>query len=409
MMLVKATEALILDLVKPLLEQEEVDLNQSLGRILAQDIYSDLDFPLWHNSAMDGYAFRFSDLQQYTTLAIAPSDIPAGSPQNQLIKAGECMRIFTGGILPKGADTVIMQEDVEIIGDRLQVKSMPKFGEYVRQKGEFYQAGTILLLAGLRINPAEIGILAATQNQKVKVYRQPRVSIISTGNELRNLSSDSLLKGQIIDSNYYALTGLLTQAGAISISMGIVGDRPEDLAEIMTKALDQSDLVISSGGVSVGDYDYVDRVLADLGASIQIKSCAIKPGKPLTVATFDEGFKQKLYFGVPGNPASLMVCFNRFIKGAIAKLSGANSTYWYPQYIQAITSEDLHAQGRRETYLWGYVTTNQNNWQFQPVLNPISGYSSGNLISWAGVNALAILKINQTYIPRGELALVMML
>jgi molybdopterin molybdotransferase len=402
---VKDAESLILDLVKPLGDYEVVDLTQALGRILAEDIYSNLDFPLWHNSAMDGYAFRFEDLQQFATLAIAPSDIPAGSSQYFSITSGECVRIFTGGILPDGADTVVMQEDVEIISDRLHIKILPKLGEYVRQKGEFYQAGTILLQAGIKINPAEIGILASTQNQKVNVYRQPRVSIISTGTELRDLSHNSCQKGQIIDSNQYALSGLLTQAGAVPISMGIVGDRPEDIAEIMIKALAHSDLVISSGGVSVGDYDYVDRVLADLGANIQIKSCAIKPGKPLTVASFNH----KIYFGIPGNPASLMVCFSRLIKGAIAKLSGANSAYWYPQYIQAIALDDLHAQGRRETYLWGFVTANHNHWQFQPISNHISGYSSGNLISWAGVNALAILKVNQTYIPRGEIALVLML
>jgi molybdopterin molybdotransferase len=401
---VKDAESLILDLVKPISDDEEVDLTQALGRVLAKDIHSVLDFPLWHNSAMDGYAFRFEDLQNFETLAIAPSDIPAGSSQNFSIASGECVRIFTGGVLPEGANTVVMQEDVEINSDRLQIKILPKLGEYVRQKGEFYQAGKLLLQAGIKINPFEIGILAATQNQKVKVYRQPRVSIISTGNELKNLS-DSLQKGQIIDSNQYVLSGLLTQAGAVPISMGIVGDRPQDLSQIIIKALSHSDLVISSGGVSVGDYDYVESVLADLGANIQIKSCAIKPGKPLTVATFNH----KIYFGIPGNPASLMVCFSRLIKGAIAKLSGVNSAYWYPQYIQAITLEDLHAQGRRETYLWGYVTTDQNHWQFQPVSNPISGYSSGNLISWAGVNALAILKVNQTYIPRGEPALVMML
>jgi molybdopterin molybdotransferase len=402
---VKDAESLILDLVKPLGDYEEVDLTQTLGRILADDIYSNLDFPLWNNSAMDGYAFRIEDLQQFATLKIAPSDIPAGSSKNFAITSGECVRIFTGGVLPDGADTVVMQEDVEIISDRLHIKILPKLGEYVRQKGEFYQAGTILLQAGIKINPAEMGILAATQNQKVNVYRQPRVSIISTGSELRDLSHNSCQKGQIIDSNQYALSGLLTQAGAVPISMGIVGDRPEDLAEIMIKALAHSDLAISSGGVSVGDYDYVDRVLADLGANIQIKSCAIKPGKPLTVASINH----KIYFGIPGNPASLMVCFSRLIKGAIAKLSGANSAYWYPQYIQAIALDDLHAQGRRETYLWGYVTANHNHWQFQPISNHISGYSSGNFISWAGVNALAILKVNQTYIPRGELALVMIL
>jgi len=431
MILVKDAESLILDLVKPLEEYEEVNLDKVLGRILAQDILSDLDFPPWHNSAMDGYAFCHGHLDQFETLTIASSHIPAGSSQDLAINKGECVRIFTGGILPLGADTVVMQEDVEIVRDivgiqsggrhleenRLKLKTSPKLGDYVRQKGEYYRAGEILLKSGIRINPPEIGILAATQHQMLRVFRQPRVSIISTGNELKEISS-SLQKGQIVDSNQYALSGSIAQIGAVPISMGIVRDRPEDLSEIILKALSLSDFVISSGGVSVGDYDYVENVLADLGGDIHIRSCAIKPGKPFTVASFGH----KLYFGVPGNPASAMVCFWRFIKGAIAKLSGVtggvispdghlnsqtNSQYWYPQYIQAIALQDLHAQGQRETYLSGYLAWEHNyqRWQFQPVSN----HSSGNLISWAGVNGLAILKVNQTYIPKGDTALIMML
>jgi len=401
MISVQDAEQLILELVKPLKEYEEVNLSQALGRILAKDIRSNLDFPYWDNSAMDGYAFCFADLQKFETLAIANQNIPAGSSQNLSVNSGECVRIFTGGVLPQGMDTVVMQEEVEISENRIRLKSVPKLGEYVRQKGEFYRAGTLLLEAGIKIGPSEIGILAATQNPKITVYRQLRVSIISTGNELRELS-DSLKTGQIVDSNRYALSSLISQMGAIPISIGIVGDRPEDLAQSILKA-SSSDITISTGGVSVGDYDYVDSVLADLGADIHLRSCAIKPGKPLIIATLNH----QLYFGVPGNPASVMVCFWRFINGAIAKLSGANSSYWYPKYIQAVTSDHLHAQGQRETYLWGHLEWNcsDRRWNF----NPASNYNSGNLISWVGANGLAILKVNQTYIPKGELALIMMI
>ncbi|AFY74488.1 molybdenum cofactor synthesis domain protein [Synechococcus sp. PCC 7502] len=407
---VKAAESLILDLVQPLNiygnTYEQVDLNHALGRFLAKDIYSDSDFPRWHNAAMDGYAFRYADLERFETLAIASLEMPAGSTQVSSIHAGECVRIFTGGMLPQGADTVVMQEDVEVIGDRpkcIKLRNIPQIAEYVRHKGEFYQAGTRLLSAGIKINPPEIGILAATQTLTVPVCSQPRVSVISTGTELQNISA-SLDMGQIVDSNQYALSSLITQSGAVPIPLGIVGDHPKDLEIIIAKALASSDMVISSGGVSVGDYDYVDRVLLEMGADIHIRSCGIKPGKPLTVASFN-GCNQKLYFGVPGNPASAMVGFWRFIKGAIAKLGGANSKYWYPKYTQAICLSDLHAQGRRETYLWGYLQWQPQVWEFKPVDN----YSSGNLMNWAGVNALAILKVNQTYVPKGEPVLVMML
>jgi len=407
MISVKDAESLILNLIEPLRELEEIELGHALGRILAREVHSNVDFPYWHNAAMDGYTLRIADLQKYPTLAFAPWEIPAGSSQPVLLGTGECMRIFTGGMLPQGADTVVMQEDVEVRGDRLKLNIIPKSGEYVRQKGEFYQAGTTLLPSGIKLNPPEIGILAATQNYRVQVYRQPRVSIISTGNELVTFNKlpNSLQSGQIIDSNQYVLSGLITQAGALPIPLGIVGDRPEDLEKIIQTALANSDLVISTGGVSVGDYDYVQQVLINLGAELHIQSCSIKPGKPLTVATFDRNHHRQIYFGLPGNPASTMVGFHRFIDGAIAKLSGANSQYWYPQYTKAIALADLHAQGRRETYLWGYLRWHGQSYHFQPVDN----YSSGNLISWAGINGLAILKVNQTYVPKGEIVEAMIL
>lgn len=409
MLSVAEAEKIILDLVNPFdseVDSEILPLSQALNRILAEDITSSFDFPHWDNSAMDGYAFCYADLEDSPEpkLAIASPQIAAGSKVRQVLAKGECMRIFTGGMLPDGADTVIMQEDTQRLGDFLQIQAKSHKGEYVRHQGEFVRAGARLVSSGTKIGATEIGAIASARCQQVKVYRQPKIAIISTGNELVSLESPQPLQaGQIIDSNLYALSALISQAGAIAIPLGAVCDDPQKLELVIKQAIAQTDLVISTGGVSVGDYDYIDEILAKLGAKIHGRSVAIKPGKPLTIANFG----QVLYLGVPGNPVSAMVSFWRFIRGAIAKLSGANATYWHPQFIQANTTEDLHSQGRRETYLWGNLTYSKGNPIFQPVPDPKSGYSSGNLISAIGTNAIAVMRVHQTYVPADHQVLVM--
>jgi molybdopterin molybdotransferase len=421
MLPVAEVEKIILDLVKPFdpeIDSEILPLSQSLNRILAEDIKSELDFPHWDNSAMDGYALRYADLEnlQELKLAIAPEDIPAGVATSRTLAQGECIRIFTGGMLPIGADTVVMQEDSDRLGNFLQLKVKPQQGEYVRRKGEFIQSGTTLVTAGTKLGATEIGALASARCQQVKVFRQPKVVIISTGNELVRLEDSQLLQsGQIIDSNLYALSTLINQSGAIAISFGVVRDDREELESVMRRAIAVADIVISTGGVSVGDYDYVDELLVEMGADMHVQSVAIKPGKPLTFASFTRALNvnrsedKVLYFGVPGNPVSAMLSFWRFIRGAIAKLNGSNETYWYPQFIRAVTTEDLHAQGRRETYLWGKLTYAKGNPIFQPVNNYLNNYSSGNLMSAIGTNALAVMRINQTYVPAGDEALIMLI
>jgi len=291
MLSVAETEKIILDLVKPFdpeIDSEILPLSKVLNRILAEDISSNLDFPHWDNSAMDGYALRYADLDnlQELKLAIASDEIPAGVAISQSLNQGECVRIFTGGMLPLGADTIIMQEDTERINNFLYLKVKPTQGEYVRRKGEFIQAGTTLLKAGTRLGATEIGALASARCQTVKVYRQPKIAIISTGNELISLNSSNPLQlGQIIDSNLYALSTLLEQSGAIAISFGAVHDHQIELESVMQKAIDSADIVISTGGVSVGDYDYIEEILEKMGADIHVRSVAIKPGKPLTVAS----------------------------------------------------------------------------------------------------------------------------
>ena len=421
MLPVAEVEKIILNLVKPFdpeFDSEILPLSQTLNRILAEEIKSELDFPHWDNSAMDGYALRYADLEnlQEIKLAIAPKDIPAGVATSRTLAQGECIRIFTGGMLPIGADTVVMQEDSDLLGNFLQLKVKPQQGEYVRRKGEFIQAGTTLVTAGTKLGATEIGALASARCQQVKVFRQPKVAIISTGNELVSLEDSQFLQaGQIIDSNLYALSTLINQSGAIAIPFGVVRDNRQELESVMRRAIATADIVISTGGVSVGDYDYVDELLVKIGADIHVQSVAIKPGKPLTFASFTRALNvnrsedKVLYFGVPGNPVSAMLSFWRFIRGAIAKLNGSNETYWYPQFIRAVTTEDLHAQGRRETYLWGKLTYAKGNPIFQPVKNYLNNYSSGNLISAIGTNALAVMRINQTYVPAGDEALIMLI
>jgi molybdopterin molybdotransferase len=421
MLPVAEVEKIILDLVKPFdpeIDSEILSLSQSLNRILAEDIKSELDFPHWDNSAMDGYALRYADLEnlQELKLAIASEDIPAGVATSRILAKGECIRIFTGAMLPSGADTVVMQEDSDRLGNFLQLKVKPQEGEYVRRKGEFIQAGTMLVTAGTKLGATEIGALASARCQQVKVFRQPKVAIISTGNELASLEDSQLLQtGQIIESNLYALSTLINQSGAIAIPFGVVRDNRQELEALMRRAIATADIVISTGGVSVGDYDYVDELLVTIGADIHVQSVAIKPGKPLTFASFTRALNvnrsedKVLYFGVPGNPVSAMLSFWRFIQGAIAKLNGSNEAYWYPQFIRAVTTADLHAQGRRETYLWGKLTYARGNPIFQPVKNYLNNYSSGNLISAIGTNALAVMRINQTYVPAGDEALIMLI
>jgi len=425
MLPVSEVEKIILDLVKPFdpeIDSEILPLSQSLNRILAEDIKSELDFPHWDNSAMDGYAMRYADLEnlQELKLAIASDEIPAGKAITQTLAKGECMRIFTGGMLPVGADTVVMQEHSDHLDNFLQLKVKPQQGEYVRRKGEFIQEGTTLVTAGTKLGATEIGALASARCQQIKVFRQPKVAIISTGNELVSLEDSQLLQaGQIIDSNLYALSTLVNQSGAIAIPFGVVRDNREELESVMRSAIAVADIVISTGGVSVGDYDYVNELLAKMGADIHVQSVAIKPGKPLTVASLTHSHlvhqevnqnvnrseDKILYFGVPGNPVSAMMSFWRFIRGAIAKLNGSNKTYWYPQFIRAVTTEELHAQGRRETYLWGKLSYSKGN----PIFQPVKNYSSGNLISAIGTNALAVMRINQTYVSAGDEAFVMLI
>jgi molybdopterin molybdotransferase len=400
---VKEAESIILTQIQPRQETEKVSLEAAFGRILAEDISSDLDFPYWDNSAMDGYAVRYEDVKDTNpenpvTLKII-AEIPAGKVPEKIIQPGETARIFTGAMLPAGSDTIIMQENTDKKGERVAILIPPeKIGLFVRQRGTFYRAGNTLLKAGIALNSPEIAVLATAQATELTVFSRPQVAIFSTGDELIN-PDETLQKGQIIDSNRYALTAFVASLGAIPRPLGIIKDNPDLLRETIRKAINSSAIVLSTGGVSVGDYDYIEGILGELGGKILIGSVAIQPGKPLTFATFPNGC---VYFGIPGNPVSALVSCWRFVQMAIKKLSGL--TDYQNKFLRVVTRDTLKSQGQREVYLWGKIEIIEGVYQFQ--LAP-GQHNSANLINLAGTNALAIIPQGKTTIQAGETVEVM--
>ncbi|MGL6135929.1 MAG: molybdopterin molybdotransferase MoeA, partial [Planktothrix sp.] len=324
MLPVEQAESIILNLVQPLdaeIDQEKVEITQVAGRILAKSVVSSLDFPHWDNSAMDGYAVRYQDVADASIndpkLLEIIEEIPAGFSPESTIKIGQAARIFTGSCIPKGADTIVIQEETKRDGNQVKILSAPQPQAFIRHQGSYYKAGEPLLTPGIPLDAAEIAVLAAAQCTQVPVYRRLRVALLSTGDEL--VTPDTPLKrGQLVDSNQYALATAVRTLGAEAIALGVIPDQPDMLKKAISQAIETADIVISTGGVSVGDYDYVEDILTELGGTIHIEAVAIKPGKPLTVAKFPHC----LYFGLPGNPVSALVTFWRFVQPAIKKQSG---------------------------------------------------------------------------------------
>ena len=383
---------------------EVVDLLAANSRILAVPVSSDLDFPHWDNSAMDGYAVRYQDVAgcsaaQPATLDII-EEIPAGVKPQREIQPGQAARILTGSMMPAGADTVVMQEETQRQGSCVSVLAAPaQRGACVRHRGAFYKAGTPLLPEGIALGAPEIAVLAQARLAQVPVWRRPMVAILSTGNEL--VTPDQPLQpGQIADSNQYALAAAVANAGGVPLPLGIVEDDRQALAGAMARAVAGADMVLSTGGVSVGDYDYVEEILTELGADTHIRSVAIKPGKPLTVARFPASAtgREVLYFGLPGNPVSTLVTFWRFVGPALKKLAGLKDG-WEPVFVRARSRQELRSDGKRESYLWGKLELVDGAWEFE-----LAGgsHSSGNLINLALCSGLAVVPVGQTLIPAGE-------
>lgn len=328
---------------------EKVDLMSSLNRVLAEDIYSKDTLPPFNKSAMDGYAIKFEDTihcneQNEVKLNIVGT-IKAGDYYTEELKHGDALKIMTGAAVPNGANAVIQIEKVAISNNIVTISEVVRVDTNIIKMGEEIKEGDIALTKGKLIRPTEIGFLASLGYSKVDVYKKPKVAILTTGDEL--LSIDSPLEnGKIRNSNEYSLMALCKNLDVEYISLGIVADDKDILKEKMIFALKESDIVITSGGVSAGDFDFIEDVLNEIGADTKITSVAIKPGKPITFATIDN----KLIFGLPGNPLSVITTFDTFVKPAIKNIMGYDN--YSDSMIKVVAGDSFKTKNDREKYVY---------------------------------------------------------
>jgi molybdopterin molybdotransferase len=297
---------------------ERVEIMGALGRVLAEPIVARATIPPWPNSSMDGYALRAQDTNGEPVELAVVGRIIAGAMPSRALGAGESMRIFTGAPLPEGADAVVPQEDVAASGDRVTVRGRIAPGAYVRPAGEDVRAGDVVVKPGGVIGAAEVGLLATLGYAQVRVYRRPRVAILSTGNELADLGSQPG-PAQIPNTNTYSLMAQVIEAGGEPVNVGVAPDQLEAITERVRWGLAASDVLVTSAGVSVGELDLVREALERGGVELHLWQVSMRPGKPITFGTRGD----RPVFGLPGNPVSAMVTFELFVRPALRRMAGA--------------------------------------------------------------------------------------
>ena len=378
--------------LSPVTALERLGIRAALGRVAAEDVISPLDVPAHDNSAMDGYAVRHADLKADgdVTLKVAGSSF-AGAPFNGSLGAGECVRIMTGGVVPAGADTIVMQEHVKADKDRVTIGGGHERGQNLRRAGEDLKTGQVALKRGSLLRPAEIGLIASLGIGEICVYRKLRVAFFSTGDELRSIGT-TLGEGQIYDSNRYTIHGMLTRLGCDVIDMGVVRDDPQLLEKAFADAAATADVVITSGGVSVGEADFVKDLLEKLGEVVFWK-IAMKPGRPLAYGRIGTAH----FFGLPGNPVSVMVTFYQFVRDALLKLSGRDPVPPLPTFKVPCTSNLKKAPGRTEFQRGVLSQDAAGAWSVR-----VTGeQGSGILRSMAEANCFIILPDSQGNVAAG--------
>ncbi len=297
------------------LSSETIPLSETLGRVLARDAVAVLDHPPAPMSAMDGYALRADDARLDAELAVI-GEAPAGRPFTGRVGPGQAVRIFTGGVVPEGADAVVIQEDAVALGARVRIKEPPQLEENVRRRGLDFRIGDVLLERGRRISPRDVALLAASDFARVEVTRKPRVAVVATGDELSR-PGEPRAPGGIVASSTYALQAMIQDWGGEAIDLGIIPDRAEDYARL-PEAVREMDLIITLGGASVGDHDLIQSALAPHGFVLDFWKIAMRPGKPLIFGRLNE----LPLIGLPGNPVSAMVCALLFVHPALSAMLG---------------------------------------------------------------------------------------
>lgn len=371
--------------------KEKITLHKAHQRVLASEAIATFDVPPFRNSAMDGYAIRSADLREasITKLTVVGKSF-AGHPFDAKISAGEAVRIMTGAVMPKGADTVIMQEHVLSQNDQIEIPAGQKPFQNVRQAGEDLKQGEVILKPGRRLHAADIGLLASIGIVEIEVFCKPRVTIFSTGDELQSLGAP-LGSGQIYDSNRYTLHALLRKTDVEIIDMGVLPDDETIISKALEDAAQSSDIVITSGGVSVGEADFIKDTLLKLG-HVDFWKIAMKPGKPLAFGQLGNA----LFFGLPGNPVSVMVTFALFARESIRVLSGEDKPTSIA--LTAVTLDDLKKQpGRREYQRGIYKRTNTGDLE----VSTTGSQGSHILKSMSLANCFVILPRQSGDIPKG--------
>ena len=395
--------AFLAQLVQPVQTQESVPLMQAHGRILAQDIISPISVPPHDNSAMDGYALRGTDLLPHdaTPLRVVGTAF-AGKAWQGEVHAGECVRIMTGAIMPAGLDTVAPQELVKAEGDGVQIPAgLLQAGDNRRLLGEDLMAGQPALRAGTRLSPAACGLLASLGLPSVSVWRRPKVAYFSTGDEILSLG-ESPREGAVYDSNRYTVAGLVQALGCELIDMGVVRDDPAALEQAFVDAAAQADVIITSGGVSVGEADHTKAMMKQLG-DVAFWRIAMRPGRPMAVGRISQGNHHAVLFGLPGNPVAVMVTFAAFVRPALQRLMG-----WQAPplpLLKAKSTEALRKKPGRTEYQRGIVSTNAAG-ELQVSITGNQG--SGVLNSMVQANGLIVLKHAQGDVAVGDTVDVMM-
>ncbi len=368
--------------LEPVRARESLALRAALGRVLAEDILSPCNVPNHDNSAMDGYAINGDDLPSagQATLKIVGTAF-AGRAYEGRVGRGECVRIMTGAVMPDATDTVIIQEHVQVEGDLIAFGPGTKAGQNRRLAGEDLKLGQIVLPAGHLVRPADLGLVASLGIGEVKVYRRLRAAFFSTGDELASIGQP-LAAGQVYDSNRYTIYGMLTRLGVEVIDMGVVRDDPALLEQALVEASQTADVVLTSGGVSVGEADYMKDLLNKLGQVVFWK-IAMKPGRPLAYGKIGNAH----YFGLPGNPVSVMVTFYQFVRDAMLVLMGQPNPPATPLLKAVCTTPIKKAPGRTEFQRGVLSQGMDGEWSVELIGNQ----GSGVLRSMSEANCFVVL------------------
>lgn len=354
--------------LEPVSQTETLSLCDSLGRILSADIYSPANVPNYDNSAMDGYAFNSADIPT-GNLARLPATLKvigtafAGVAFTGKVARGECVRIMTGGMLPAGTDSVIIQERVKVTGEEISFTEPIRPGMNVRYAGEDLKQGQVVLSAGHMMQAADLGLIASLGIGSVSVYRKLKVAFFSTGDELVGVGKP-LQTGQVYDSNRYSIFGMLSRLGMETIDLGAIPDHPELLESTLLAAASQADVVITSGGVSVGEADYMKLLLAKHGQVVFWK-VAMKPGRPLAYGKVGNAH----YFGLPGNPVAVMVTFYQFVREAMLFLMGQTNPDPLPVFNVVCTENIKKLAGRTEFQRGILFADKDGSWKVKPTGN----------------------------------------